>query len=405
MISYAFNSLWESNKLPRFGAHIKTGSCVLKNPEGVFNYTEDGDRKSNQELRFELKKKMLSAIPGEHLDLKNTSHSTNEIFKIQALPRGESARELSKSQLPLIKRASTEEFKDLFQVLRENAELRTTYLVLMVLSTTLATFGLFADSTPVVIGAMILAPLMSPIISLSMGALRQDKNLIFSSTNTILTGLGICILFAIFITLITPIKNPNSEILSRTNPNLLDLGIAVISGIAGAYAHAREEVAKTLAGVAIAVALVPPLVVAGIGLGWMDWSVFSGALLLLLTNLAGMVLAASVTFMLLGFSPFRLATKAVFLSLILVGAFSVPLGLGFNRMVYKHKVIQNLNGFSIGDITIKDVSVQSVKPLTISIRIVANERVDNDKLREIKNQIEEKLNNEVELEITTSMKF
>ena len=124
-----------------------------------------------------------------------------------------------------------------------------------------------------------------------MGLLRQDGQLIRYSLKSIGLGLLLGYLCAILITWMTPLTTVNLQILARVRPNLLDLGIAVGSGIAGAYAHSKKEVAKTLAGVAIAVALVPPLAVSGIGIGWMNWGVFSGALLLLVTNLAGMVLA------------------------------------------------------------------------------------------------------------------
>jgi len=403
LIRYAISSLWDNNKLPGFGAHIKTDKLLLKSPEGNLAFTEDGNTHSASEIEFEVKKKLIEVIPGSMLKIPEETPKSNEISKIQSLPGGEAANELSSGKLPFIRRASTEEFKDLFLIIRDNARLKSTYLVLMVLSTTLATLGLFANSSPVVIGAMILAPLMSPIISLSMASLRQDRRLVLNSSYTIIAGLGLSFAFAIFITLITPIHTPNSEILARTSPNLLDLGIAVISGIAGAYAHAREEVAKTLAGVAIAVALVPPLAVAGIGFGWMDWNIFSGAILLLFTNLAGMVLAASVTFMFLGFSPFRLATRAVFISFLIVILFSIPLALGFNRMIYEHKVVQTLDGWATEEAVIRDVHVQSIKPLRLSIRIVSSNPLDDKEIDNIKNQIEEMVGQTVELEITTSM--
>lgn len=403
LIRYAISSLWDNNKLPGFGAHIKTDKLLLKSPEGNLAFTEDGNTHSASEIEFEVKKKLIEVIPGSMLKIPEETPKSNEISKIQSLPGGEAANELSSGKLPFIRRASTEEFKDLFLIIRDNARLKSTYMVLMVLSTSLATLGLFANSSPVVIGAMILAPLMSPIISLSMASLRQDRRLVLSSSYTIIAGLGLSFAFAIFITLITPIHTANSEILARTSPNLLDLGIAVISGIAGAYAHAREEVAKTLAGVAIAVALVPPLAVAGIGFGWMDWNIFSGAILLLFTNLAGMVLAASVTFMFLGFSPFRLATRAVFISFLIVILFSIPLALGFNRMIYEHKVVQTLDGWATEEAVIRDVHVQSIKPLRLSIRIVSSNPLDDKEIDNIKNQIEEMVGQTVELEITTSM--
>ena len=286
LMIFAIRSWLEEKKMPPYASHIKTNKLELQCP-AAFEFAEDGNTLSAKELVIEVKKKHLHIFPGSHLKISDTSLEPNEIFRTQSLPTGEAAKELSRNPLPFILHATTEEFKELFLILRDNATTKSSFLVLMVLSTILATLGLFANSSPVVIGAMILAPLMAPIISLSMGTLRQDRNLIIGSVYTILAGLGFSFLCAVLITLITPLSAPNSEIMARTSPNLLDLGIAVFSGVAGAYAHAREEIAKTLAGVAIAVALVPPLAVAGIGLGWADGEIFFGAMLLLLTNLAG----------------------------------------------------------------------------------------------------------------------
>lgn len=403
LAGFAFRSFWHKNKLPEFGAYIKTDRLLFTSPEGELSFTEDGSTHSANKIELETKKKIIKVIPGALLEIPEEPPKSNEASKIQALPAGEAANEMSGRRLPFMKRASSEEFKDLFQIIRDNARIKSTYMALMVLSTTLATLGLFANSAPVVIGAMILAPLMAPIISLSMGALRQDKKLVLNSSYTILSGLGLSFAFAVLMTLATPIHTPNEEIIARTSPNLLDLGIAIISGIAGAYAHAREEVAKTLAGVAIAVALVPPLAVAGIGFGWMDWNVFSGAALLLFTNLAGMVLAASVTFMFLGFSPFRLATRAVFISLLIVVIFSIPLAIGFNRMLFEHKLVQTLDGWETENVIIRDVRIQSVKPVNISLRLVSSKPLDDDEIDTIKDQIEEMLDREVQLEITMAL--
>lgn len=403
LVAYALGNLWHRDRLPAFGGHIKSDRIKLNSPDGKLTYTADGDTFADEEMVLRVEKKQVQIIPGARFNAAETSQQTNEVFKIQSLPVGETAKELSGRRLPLIKRASSDEFKDLFTVLRENASVSSNYLVLMVLSTALATLGLFANSSPVVIGAMILAPLMAPIISLSMASLRQDKKLVFSSASTILAGLGLAFAFAVFITWITPIHTANEEILARTSPNLLDLGIAVVSGIAGAYAHAREEVAKTLAGVAIAVALVPPLAVAGIGFGWLNWNIFFGASLLLFTNLAGMVLAGSVTFMILGFSPFRLATKGLFISLITVIVFSIPLALGFNRMLFEHKVVQKLDGWQTENITVRDVRVQSTKPLSLSLRLVTLHPLDDAHINVLKSRIEEKLDQKVELEISVAL--
>jgi uncharacterized hydrophobic protein (TIGR00271 family) len=386
---------------PPFAAHIKTGTFVVESNEPI-SYSHDGVLMSARGLELVVAPKAIRIVPGKHLEM-GGQRNEEEIFKVKVLPRGEARDELVKGVLPFIHHASTEEFKDLFSSLRENSKASSSYLVLMVLSTFIATLGLFANSSPVIIGAMILAPLMAPIISLAMGVLRQDQTLIFDSAKAIGLGMFLGYLCAVALTWLTPLNISNDEILARVRPNLLDLGIAVASGVAGAYANAKEEVAKTLAGVAIAVALVPPLAVSGIGLGWLDWTIFTGALLLLLTNLAGMVLAAALTFLLLGFSPFRLARKGLLYSLVIVALISMPLFLGFMDMVREKDVISKLNGHRIDEMVLREVFVRQVKPMRLAVKIISNHTLNESQIREVKKEIEDIVGEEVELEVTVGL--
>ena len=192
----------------------------------------------------------------------------------------------------------------------------------------------------------------------------------------------------------------NAEILARIRPNLLDLGIAVASGVAGAYAHSKEEIAKTLAGVAISVALVPPLAVSGIGLGWGEWNVFWGAALLLGTNLAGIVLAAALTFLVLGFSPFQLAKKGLFISLGLLILVTAPLFLSFREMVRENQLIQRLSGSQIPHGTLREVKIRNLSPLRISVTILSDKELHTEDFSQIKSEIETSLGQAIELELT-----
>ncbi len=117
------------------------------------------------------------------------------------------------------------------------------------------------------------------------------------------------------------------------NPTLLDLGVAIISGIAAAYSKSFKEIIQSLAGVAIAVALVPPLTVAGIGIGRWDFYIFYQAFLLFSTNLVGIIIAATYTFRILGYSAAvrsRGSIGVVFIFLVLI---SIPLYLSYFRIV------------------------------------------------------------------------
>ncbi|WP_162052412.1 TIGR00341 family protein [Pontibacter pamirensis] len=409
LLRFYIKSLFESKnkqKLPSFIGHIKTNTITINVSEPV-DFSLDNSLMSAKGIELLVSEEAFMVIPGRNLNVDEHAGEPSEMYRINLLPKGEAyLQEIVGKPLSLLYHASTEEFKDLFKVLRDNSKVSSSFLTLMVLSTLLATLGLFSNSSPVIIGAMILAPLMAPIISLSMGVLRQEKKLMINSVKTIGYGLLLSYLAAIFLTLLTPLHTLNEEITARIRPNLLDLGVAIISGIAGAYAHAREEVAKTLAGVAIAVALVPPLAVSGIGIGWGEWQVFFGAMLLFLTNLAGIVLAGAVTFMLLGFSPFQLARKGLFVSLILVALISFPLGLGFNSMVRERQIAQALTQYKVGDITIKDVTViRGAKPMLISVKLVAKEPVTTEDLERVKQAIQSRINQEeVQLEILVSIR-
>jgi uncharacterized hydrophobic protein (TIGR00271 family) len=400
---FALRSVFERRKLPPFAAHIKSSEISFSGTE-AFDFSEDGIGHSAKEIQLTLVPKQLKMYPGRYLSTLPSTDGSTDVYKVQNLPMKSSAQEMAGKKLPFIKHASTDEFQQLFTVLRQNAVVSSSYLVLMVLSTTLAAFGIFADSTPVVIGAMILAPLMAPIISLSMATLRQDRKLAINASKTILAGLFAGFICAVVLTWITPITTANNEILTRIRPNLLDLGIAVLSGVAGAYAHAREEIAKTLAGVAIAVALVPPLAVSAIGLAWIDMDIFLGAMLLLLTNLAGMVLAGAVTFLVMGYSPFKLARKGVLLSLLFVGILSLPLGFSFNQMVKEHSLVARIERMEFENFDVREARVIRLSPLTVGITVTTSHNLSEVELDQIQQSLEAGLGQEVSLEITVAIK-
>ena len=183
------------------------------------------------------------------------------------------------------------------------------FAVLMFLSTTIATLGVASDSTAVVIGAMLIAPLMTPIMGLT-GALVMAWPVRAARAGLIvLGGIGIAIAVSWTITGISPQISDSilssSQVTSRVNPTLLDLGIALAAGAAGAFAISRPDVADSLPGVAIAVALVPPLAVVGTTAQLGAWDEAIGATLLFATNLVAIILAGGTVFILTGFTPLR----------------------------------------------------------------------------------------------------
>ncbi|MEW4568676.1 TIGR00341 family protein [Tautonia sp. JC769] len=402
LLASAVMGRWGGTRLPPFVGLVRTSSLEVNSPRPL-ELAHDGVLLNAKRVELRVAPRALRLIAGHGLELEPGCPESKERFQVQALPVGEAKGALVSKPLPWLNHASTEEFKDLYSLLRENARCSPSYLTLMVLSTLLATLGLYGNSAPVIIGAMILAPLMAPIIAMAMGLVRQDLRLIGKSSGTLLTGLALALGFAMVATWFTPLGVVTDEIGSRLRPTLLDLGVAVLSGIAGAYAHAREEVARSLAGVAIAVALVPPLAVAGIGIGWADWSVFGGASLLFLTNLTGIILASGATFLWLGFAPFRRARSGLLLELVLVLAVSVPLAFSFGRMVEEHRIIRELDGWEVGSVAVRGVDVRPGDPLQIGVTLVSRSALDDADLDRVKRAIEERIGQEVELVMTVAI--
>ena len=174
------------------------------------------------------------------------------------------------------------------------------FIVMMLLSATLASLGLLQGSTAVVIGAMLVAPLMGPLVgaglALAQGNLKLFRSALWVCGSGILIGLAASLFFGA----LNPGFEPSMEIEARGDPDVLDLIIAFASGMVAAYAMGRPNVSGTLAGVAIAAALLPPLAVVGIGLT-NDQPLVSGfAAILFATNLVAIILGAALIFRLLG---------------------------------------------------------------------------------------------------------
>ena len=176
------------------------------------------------------------------------------------------------------------------------------FWLVLLLSGAIATLGLVLDSTAVVIGAMLVAPLLGPLLGLSLALAVGDGRLFVQTAVTILLGAAGIVALAALLTWALPFGTVTDEILSRTRPTTLDLAIAVFSGAAGAVVTASREarLSASIPGVAVAVALVPPLGVAGFGLATARWSFVEGALLLFGANLAGIVLSGMLLFLLVG---------------------------------------------------------------------------------------------------------
>lgn len=207
----------------------------------------------------------------------------------------------------MVKPISRERRADVRLNLRESSAPDFDYFVLVILSAVIATLGLLIDSAAIIIGAMLVAPLMSPIIGLGMASITGDDQLLKDSLSALFRGALVAIGISFLVTLanrflpFVVLNTLPDEVVSRTIPGPIDLGVALAGGAAAAYALAMPNISAALPGVAIATAIMPPLSVVGIGLALGRWDVAGGAFLLFLTNAITITFAASGVFYALGF--------------------------------------------------------------------------------------------------------
>lgn len=394
-----------ARRLPKAVSYIKTRELILDVPKEM-DYSIDGRPRKAKRLIFKCIPDGIAINVGEQFKIvHDTTGEDKETLKIKNLPQNEDRLKHLHKKIPFFSAALEEDFKDLFLMLKDNAQLSGPYFVLMILSSMLATFGLFLDSAPVVIGAMILAPLMAPIVSLSMAILRSDRKLFNNALWVFLIGLISAITVAAFTTLLLPYEQATGEIRARLQPSLLDLGVAIVSGIAAAYAHAKESVLKSLPGVAIAVALVPPLCVTGIGLAWLDWNIISGAGLLFLTNFTGIALAGALTFLTLGFSSVLRVNRGLGFSLILTVLISVPLYHSLMNSITHSRITRKLDAQSYRvngkDIELVDVKVISAgDEIRLSADLGSSETISPEDVEILRDYIEKQLEQPVRIEAT-----
>lgn len=180
----------------------------------------------------------------------------------------------------------------------------TSYWLQLVVSIGIATLGLVVGSTAVIIGAMLVSPLMVPILNLAMGLATGSPFLVLRAAGRIVLSVLVAIGGAALVTVLLPFHELNVEIAARTSPTVLDLLTAGFCALAGVYASLRpgSDTATTAAGTAIGISLVPPLCASGYGLGTGMWPVAGGAALLFLTNLIAILFVGTLSFLAAGFN-------------------------------------------------------------------------------------------------------
>ena len=217
--------------------------------------------------------------------------------------------------------------------LRDSSHPDFDFFLLVVLSSIIATSGLLTNSPAVIIGAMLVAPLMSPILGLGLASLTGDAKFFRNAGIALARGAVVAIVIATILTLFNrllpflPLQELPSEVLARIRPTPIDLTIALAGGMAAAFALAMPSISAALPGVAIATALMPPLCTVGVGIAMGRWDVAGGALLLFVTNAVTIAFAAMLVFSAVGFTikreegrivPRALVVTAVFTAILLI---------------------------------------------------------------------------------------
>ena len=281
------------------------------------------------------------------------------------------------------------------------------FYFLLGLSGVISTLGLFADSVAIIIGAMIIAPLIGPITGIAYSTTVANRRLLRRSFLTLATGVIFTVFISFLITLMIGLKEVTPEILSRTSPTLLDLVIALAAGAAGAFANTRRRIADALPGVAIAVALVPPLSVIGIGLALRSSSLAFGASVLFVTNLTGIIFSGVVILLLQSYGNIKRAKQGLIFSITMLVILGIPLGWSLKNLIVENNTLYNVNQivrnevniFNDSDIRSVEVTPSKSKTL-VAMEIVADPNlIDRDRLTEVKDLIAKKLDKPVELEV------
>lgn len=279
------------------------------------------------------------------------------------------------------------------------------YYVLIVISALLASLGLLLNSTAVIIGAMLVAPLMQPLIGFSSGIVTGQIELAGRALVTLLEGVLLAFVIAIGIVLIVPVDLPTAEMLARTSPGVLDVGVALASGIVGAYATARKDIPAALAGVAIAAALMPPLCTVGLMLGMGIFELALQAALLFLINIACISLAALAVFAWVGLRPqlveaSRRRRGASWLVVALLAALTAAALLYAGQRESQLLAAERYLETEFAPAEIVSVSVMPGRPAQVSATIRSSERPDAAAVQEAQDELAALLKRPVDLEVT-----
>lgn len=291
----------------------------------------------------------------------------------------------------------------------------TIYWIELTLATVIATFGLLQDNVAVIIGAMLIAQLLNPIQGVAMGIATGRSKQFINSLKFLFKSSIVAILVSLIFATIVPLKAETAQILMRTEPTLLDFFIAIASGVIAFMALSYSRLTKSVAGVAMAAALLPPLCVIGIELAFSNFYSVLGSSLLYATNLLAIILVGILLFFLFGFSPHqqdeqKTTLRNVFVLIILVVFVCIPLfsslmniGERVTLQRSSHQYLVSILEERLPEATVSDINARETNNSGVRIEGVINliEGVDlyDETQNAIRSDLEQMLNRNIELDL------
>jgi len=290
------------------------------------------------------------------------------------------------------------------------------FYILVAVSTAIASFGLIQNSSAVVIGAMLVAPLMTPIFGIALSLIRGDTKLFGKAVKAESIGIVVAVFFAFFLCFLLPGIEVTDEMLSRTRPNLIDLLVAVFAGFAGAYALIDEKISPALPGVAVATAIVPPLANVGLCISMGAYQGALGSFLLFFANFLSILLISSALFLYAGMSrdfP-TISTKTYLrrfglacLSFLVITAF---LSRALYEIVVDRRITNDIKTVLVDELAnLPATDIRQVLHHTengkiyVMTHLYSPSDIMPARVRRIQNSLQSKLNNPVELFIRSTL--
>ncbi len=383
---------------------VKRTTITASNPaDGILSRTDEEDmilvgfkkRDSSEDVVFgEIPSELLNEAEGP------------VILVARALTHDRAGDRLSRRVLswmrPSLTRVEQEEIVQQASVLSGST---FDYVIQILVSASISTLGLLLNSAAVIIGAMLIAPFMSPLIGLAVGVATGAVRMTWRGVMTVIVGVVLSLLVAIALGAVLPTASITTEMTSRGSPSLLDAAVALAAGVIGGYATARKDIPAAIAGVAIAAALMPPLSTVGLSIALGDNELAFGAMVLFSANIVSIVLSATLVFRYLGMNARRADQPwtwqhTVSISTFALFALGVVIALvALTRSAQAESIAIERFREAIHPLALVDVTTTDGDPLQIRATIHSAEPVTPQKVGEIEADIEAEIERDVRLEI------